>query len=242
MKKKYRYAFIISIILIALAVLFINHKPLLIEKFIKDSGIFLNQLVAFSFNDDLKCETYNNEELENQITELKEALSINNILSDYENINCVVISHDVGYWYDKIIINKGSNEGIEEGMAVINSKGLIGKVISTTNFSSTVRLLTSEEMNKISIKIESDNNYVYGLIYGYKKDENIYVAEGISSLVTSGVKVTTTGFGDTFPAGIVVGEVVNSKNDAYDLAKTIEIKPSVDFNNLNIVSVLKRKV
>ena len=39
-----------------------------------------------------------------------------------------------------------------------------------------------------------------------------------------------------------MGTVIDSKSDAYGLAKTIEIKPNVDFNNINIVSILKRKI
>ena len=157
-------------------------------------------------------------------------------------INAVVISHDPGYWYDKVIVNKGLSSGVKEGMAVINGSGIIGKVVNVSNFNSTVELLTSENIGKISIKIEDNKDYLYGLISYYDLEKNLYSVDGISKNVEIGSKVTTTGYGDIFPAGILVGEVVNSKNDNYDLAKTIEIKPSVDFNNLNIVSIIKRKV
>lgn len=244
MKKNIKYIVVVVLALffIFLSTILLYHKPIMIEKWIKDVGLFLNHLVGNSKKVDNKVCDNVNEELENQISELKKILSIDNVLSEYENIYGVVISRDIGYWYDKVIINKGSNDGVMEGMAVINSEGLIGKVISSSNFNSTVQLLTSENINKTSVKIENNDNYVYGLITEYKEDKNSYIVEGISDDIKIGSKVTTTGFGDIFPAGIIVGTVIDSKSDAYGLAKTIEIKPNVDFNNINIVSILKRKI
>lgn len=244
MKKNIKYIVVVvlSLFFIFLSTILLYHKPIMIEKWIKDVGLFLNHLVGNSKKVDNKVCDNVNEELENQISELKKILSIDNVLSEYENIYGVVISRDIGYWYDKVIINKGSNDGVMEGMAVINSEGLIGKVISSSNFNSTVQLLASENINKTSVKIENNDNYVYGLITEYKEDKNSYIVEGISDDIKIGSKVTTTGFGDIFPAGIIVGTVIDSKIDAYGLAKTIEIKPNVDFNNINIVSILKRKI
>lgn len=244
MKKNIKYiaVVVLALFFIFLSTILLYHKPIMIEKRIKDAGLFLNHLVGNSKKVDNKVCDNVNEELENQISELKKILSIDNVLSEYENIYGVVISRDIGYWYDKVIINKGSNDGVMEGMAVINSEGLIGKVISSSNFNSTVQLLTSEKINKTSVKIKNNDNYVYGLITEYKEDKNSYIVEGISDDIKIGSKVTTTGFGDIFPAGIIVGTVIDSKSDAYGLAKTIEIKPNVDFNNINIVSILERKI
>ena len=63
---------------------------------------------------------------------------------------------------------------MREGDAVILPSGLIGKITNVSNFSSTVKLLTSDEIkNKISVKINSDDKYLYGLLIGYDKDLNI---------------------------------------------------------------------
>ncbi len=245
MKKNIKYMVVIIIAtgLIFLSTLLFYHKPTLIEKMLKDGGIILNHLLAFSVqsNENMICNNYN-KELENQIEELKKVVDINYTLNEYEVINAVVISHDVGYWYDTVIINKGLADNIVEGMAVVNNRGVIGKVISVSNFNSTVMLLTSENIGKISVKIEDGDEYLYGLISYYDNKNNTYIVEGLSQNIEIGSTVLTTGYSDIFPSGILVGTVVNSKSDNYDLAKTIEISPSVDFNDLNIVSVLKRNV
>ena len=245
MKKNLKYilTLVVAVALIFLSTLLLNHKYSFLEKIIKDTGLFFNDILAITISDNKNkvCDNYN-KELENQINELKKVIDINNTLNEYELVNAVVVSHDPGYWYDKVIINKGLSSNIKEGMAVINNSGVIGKVVNVSNFNSTVELLTSETIGKISIKIEDVNDYIYGLISQYDKEKNIYLVDGISKNIEVGSKVTTTGYGDIFPSGILVGEVVSSKNDNYDLAKTLEIKPSVDFNNINIVSIVRRNV
>ncbi len=183
-------------------------------------------------------------ELEKEVGDLKEVLELNTILSDTEYLNATIINRNLGYWYNTITIDKGSNNGVENDMAVIVNKGLIGKVTSTTAYSSNVKLLTSYDVNnKISVKIEAEGEHVYGLLSGYDEDTKTFTVEGISSnkKIEQDAFVTTTGMGDIFPSGIVVGKVSNVVSDNFDLARTVEVTPTVDFDDINYVTILKRK-
>lgn len=185
-----------------------------------------------------------NVELRRQIDALKNELNIDYTLTDYEYLNATVTSRSVGYWYNTITINKGSYNGIEKDMVVINSKGLIGRVIKTSTFTSDVRLITtSETNNKISVHISNGDNNLYGLINNYDYSKNLLEVEGISNTkdVDIGDFVYTSGLGGIFPSGILIGSVSEITTDSYDLAKIIKVKPSADFSNINYVSVLKRK-
>lgn len=184
------------------------------------------------------------EELQKEVTELKSALELNSTLSEYSYINATVVNRNVGYWYNTFVIDKGSKNGVKEGDAVITNKGLIGKIINISNFSSTVKLLTSDEIsNKISIKISSSDDKHYGLLIGYDVNNNTYKIEGItnSNEIKKGDMVTTTGLTDYFPSGILIGHVSKIVKDEYDLNSIIEVTPSVDFNDVSIVTVLNRK-
>ena len=133
---------------------------------------------------------------------------------------------------------------VEEGMVVVNSTGLIGKIIRTTTFTSEVRLITtSDTNNKISVSISNGNNKVNGLINGYDYENNLLEVEGISNTeeVNVGDYVYTSGLGGVFPSGILIGTVESITTDEYDLAKIINVKPSADFNDINYVAILKRK-
>lgn len=185
-----------------------------------------------------------NENLQNEVDKLKETLELNTILSDKVFLNATVVSRNIGYWYDEITIDKGSKNGIEKGMAVVTSKGLIGQITKVSNYSSTVKLLSNENMSdKISVKIKVGDDYVYGLISMYDSKTNTYTVEGISENVDieKGADVVTTGMGTVFPSGLMVGTAQKVTTDNFDLSKVVEVKASVNFDDLDYVTVLKRK-
>ena len=241
------------------------------EKTIKDTSVFIQkifyapikyvkgELQVFNEKKDLykkytdlkekveKTDLYYSEikELQKEVAELKSVLELNATLSEYTYVNATVVNRNIGYWYNNLVIDKGSKNGIKKGDAVITPSGLIGKITSVSNFSSTVKLLTTDEIsNKISIKIETNDKYQYGLLIGYDKENNIYKIEGItnSSNIEEGDLVTTTGLTDYFPSGILIGKVNRVVKDEYDLNSIVEVTPSVDFQDINTVTILNRKL
>ncbi len=185
-----------------------------------------------------------NDNLRNEVNKLKETLDLNSILSDKVYMNATVVTRNIGYWYDEITIDKGSKNGIEKGMAVVNPKGLIGQITKVSNYSSTVKLLSNENMSdKISVKIKVNDGYVYGLISQYDSKTNTYTVEGISENVdiNKNADVVTTGMGTIFPSGLMVGKVEKVTTDNFDLSKVVEVKTAVNFDDLDYVTVLKRK-
>ena len=272
--KKYILILIIILIILLLIIfsftLTEDRKLSKAESLLKDGLIYSEKIITYPFNyikenikeyKKLKDVNKNNNiletsidridsieaeniELRRQLETLKEELNINYTLSDYEYLNATVVSRNVGYWHNKITINKGTYNGVEKDMVVISSKGLIGKVIKTSTFTSDVRLITtSDTSNKISVHISNGDNNLYGLINSYDYNKNVLELEGISNTkdVNIGDYVYTSGLGGVFPTGILIGIVEEITTDSYDLAKIIKVKPSADFNDINYVSILKRK-
>ena len=240
-----------------------------VEVFFKDTLIYVEKIITYPFDfvikkfneyNDLKNVREENDiletsldrvtsieseniELRRQLDKLKDELDIDYALTDYEYLNATVISRNVGYWFNTITINKGSYNGVDKDMVVINGKGLIGKVIRTTTFTSDVRLITTRDTNnKISVKISNGDYNLYGLINSYDYTDNLLEVEGISNTknVNIGDYVYTSGLGGIFPSGILIGVVSEITTDSYDLAKIIRVTPSADFNDINYVSILKR--
>ena len=188
--------------------------------------------------------TTENIELRKQLESMKEELNIKYTINQYEYLNATVISRNISYWYNTITIDKGTYNGVETNMVVVNSDGLIGKVVSTTTFTSDVKLLTtSDTNNKISVAISNGSNKLYGLIKDYNYNTNSLEVEGISNTetVSIGDSVYTSGLGGVFPSGILIGKVTEITTDEYDLAKIINVSPIADFDNINYVAILKRK-
>ena len=185
-----------------------------------------------------------NIELRKQLTKLKEELDIDYTINDYEFLNATVISRNINHWYNTITIDKGTYNGVSNDMVVVNSKGLIGKVINTTTFTSDVRLVTtSDTNNKISVTISNGKTSVNGLIREYNYKDNYLLVEGVSNTekIGTGYYVYTSGLGGVFPSGILIGMVENITTDEYGLTKIIYVSPAVNFSDINYVAILKRK-
>lgn len=198
-----------------------------------------------SAEDDIDQKNARIAELEKENKELKDSLELNESLSEYEVVNATVVSRNVGYWYDKLTINKGKKDGIESKMAVVINNGIIGYISETSNFSSNVQLLTTKNLkNKISVKIDLGNGeYANGLLNEYDSEKGLYKIEGISysGTIPEKAQVTTTGLSDNFPSGILIGYVNATTTDNFDLGKIVEVIPSVDFDKISYVTILKRK-
>lgn len=184
-----------------------------------------------------------NDNLKSEVDKLKETLELNTVLSDKVFLNATVVTRNIGYWYEEITIDKGKKNGIEKDMAVVTPKGLIGKVTKVSNYSSTVELLSNDHMSdKISVKIKTKDDYVYGLISTYDSKTNTYTVEGISENeeILEGADVVTTGMGTVFPSGLMIGKVKKVTTDNFDLSKVVQVEAAVDFDDLDYVTVLKR--
>lgn len=191
--------------------------------------------------DSLKTE---NIELRRELESLKKELSIDYTLNEYSYLNATVIYRNVSTWYNTITVDKGTYNGVKEDMVVVNSQGLIGKVVSTTTFTSDIRLITTKETdNKISITISNGENKINGLIKNYNYKTKYLEVEGVSNTETVrvGDYVYTSGLGEIFPSGILIGTVSDISTDEYDLAKIIDVTPIADFDDINFVAILKRK-
>jgi len=140
--------------------------------------------------------------------------------SNNENISAAVISRKTGSWWRQIILNKGSKDGVEIGSAVIGPGGLLGRVSSTSFFTSTVTLLTSPE-SKVGVWL--DRIQINGLLIGsgddypnlilYSKDADIKVGDFVSSSPAS------TLLPPNIPIGIVqsIDEPLKSKKNGKNI-------------------------
>lgn len=178
------------------------------------------------------------------IEELEAMLDLNSTLVESSYLNATVIGRNLGYFYDKITIDKGSANGIKENMAVVTNGGLLGTVTNVSYATSDIKLLTNGDVNqKISVKIKGKEEYSYGLLSGYNENEKTFTIEGIAGNkeIEEGAEVTTTGLGDIFPSGILIGYVKSITKDHFDLERIVKIESRVDFDAVQYVTVLKRK-
>ncbi len=125
--------------------------------------------------------------LEKDNIRLREILNLQES-SKSNTISAAVISRKTGSWWRQIILNKGSKDGVEIGSVVMGPGGLLGRINSTSLYTSTVTLLTSPE-SKLGVWV--DRTQINGLLIGtgddypnlilYSKDADIKVGDYVSS-------------------------------------------------------------
>ena len=178
-----------------------------------------------------------------EINNLKKVLDLNKLNSDKKLINSIVIIRSPLNYYNILTIDKGKKNNIKNNLAVINESGLIGKIINTNNSTSDVKLLISfDNKDSISATFKYKDIDYYGLIYKYNSNKNeLYLKSVIGDFNKEEIKdinVVTSGLSNSFSSGLLIGKIIDIKKDTFGLSNIITIRPSVDFNNINIVSVV----
>ena len=175
--------------------------------------------------------------LQKDNTRLREILSLQES-SNNDHISAAVISRKTGSWWRQIILNKGSNDGVQIGNIVIGPGGLLGRVKNTSLLTSSVTLLTSPE-SKVGVWV--DRIQINGLLVGlgddfprliiYSKDADIKVGDFVSSSPAS------TLLPPNIPIGIV--QSIDKPIKEKKIAKiSLFAKPSV----IDWVQILKLKI
>ena len=182
------------------------------------------------------------EEERNKNTELEKLLEMQGSLTDAKSISCHVVSRSSTAWNETITISGGKSSGIEKNMIVITSEGVVGLVEKVQTTTSTVRLLTSDELtNDIAIKISlDDGSSVEGVLQSYDTDEGAYRVSLLDNdaTVTVGQAVATSGAGGNYPSGLYLGSVVDIRMNDDAIISTVYVEPVANMQSFNYVTVI----
>ncbi|MBL4605779.1 MAG: rod shape-determining protein MreC, partial [Flavobacteriaceae bacterium] len=140
--------------------------------------------------------------------------------------------------YNFLLINIGLNDSITKEMAVINSKGIIGITENVTNSYARVQSILNKD-SKINARLKK-NSYHYGTLKWNGNDYNIVQLLDIprQAIIQKGDTIITGGRSSIFPEGILIGTVIDIKEEGTSITKVVNIKLFNDMSNLgNIYGV-----
>lgn len=150
-----------------------------------------------------------------------------------------VIARSPNNWYKTLTIDKGAENGIAVNMPVINPYGLVGKVVSVSSKSSQIWLITDREMAVGAILQETRETR--GIVEGLGNNGKLRMINiPYYSLVSEGDRVISSGLSETYPPGILIGLIDDIEKEANGLVLSATVEPSVDFNQLEEVLVIKQ--
>jgi rod shape-determining protein MreC len=177
-----------------------------------------------------------NRESEVASERLRKLLDLKQALPD-TTIAATVIAEDVTPWFRTVIVNRGSVDGVREGMPVVASAGVVGRIVRVASNSSRL-LLVTDHASSIAATIQRSR--ARGVLKGR--------STGVCSLeftnrgedVKTGDIVVTSGIGGVFPKGVPIGEVTMVKKGEFGIFQTVDVRPFVQLSSLEEVLVLVR--
>ena len=182
----------------------------------------------------LIMENYRLREERSENQRLRELLEFKSNL-DFQIIPAKVIGIDPDRLTDFVWINVGQDKNVQKNSAVINLKGLVGKIMEVQPKTSLVQLLLNPNCKVAAL---DQKTRVFGIVK--KESGNFLKMDNVpnSEEIRVGDTIITSGLGGIFPAGIEIGQVVKSKTDTTGIFRKIILKPTVDFSRLEELFVL----
>ena len=189
----------------------------------------------------LEEEVRNGQEASRENEQLRSLLDLQERRRDFVFENAKVTARSTSNWESTLTLSKGTSAGVEEGNCVITETGKLVGVVSKTGLNwSTVSTVINTDIEMGGIVTRT---YSAGILEGdfalmqEGKLKLSYLPDGAQ--LVSGDEVLTSGKGDIYPSGLVVGQVEGVFTDPSGMTRYAVVAPDVRFDELIEVFVIK---
>jgi rod shape-determining protein MreC len=185
--------------------------------------------------------------LKRQIVDLEEERHANARLSVLLNLKsrapaeylaARILAWDPGPWYQAVVVDAGSRDGVTPEAAVLCDQGLVGRVVELAPREAKV-LLVTDRSSGVDAFIQRNRVNVLVTGLGAGRMELEYTRKGED--VRLGDLVVSSGLDGIFPAGQALGSVAQVDKAGLGIFLRAELRPTVEFAGLREVLVLKEK-
>jgi len=155
-----------------------------------------------------------------------------------EGLAARVVARDPSSWFAQVAVDRGSEEGVSSETVAVCAEGLVGRVSQVGPRSSRVKLLVAAGS---AVPVMLARTGAVGILYGdggYTCQIK-FVSHDVE--VKEGEEVLTSGLGQIYPGGLLVGRVIRNYGRTEALFQSLEVQPSVDFGRLRQVLLVTRK-
>ena len=173
---------------------------------------------------------------------LRELLNLTEQRRDLSDLEAATVTeHSVTNWTSSLTLNKGTSLGIETGDCVIDETGALVGVISEVglNWSTVLTLVDTDTSLGAQIFRKKDLGIAQGdfSLMEQKRLRLDYLTT--DSQLLSGDLVVTSGLGEYYPSGLVIGSIEEIQVDDSGAASYAILAPAADFDALTEVFVIK---
>lgn len=170
---------------------------------------------------------FQNKALRN-LLQMAEQQQLNGVVAD-------VIGYDPSSWQRAVVLNRGSEDSIEQGMAVVSGSGLVGQVTSVGRRSARV-LLISDPLSGVDAMIQG--NRARGIVEGSGDGNCIWKFVVREEEVNIGDRVISSGLDGVYPRGLLIGVVTEVSGRPDSMFHDVRVKPSVNMDKVESVMIV----
>lgn len=183
---------------------------------------------------ELKGKIYELDEIERENERLRELLNFG-IEGEYQRIAARIVAWDSSSDYRVLRINKGKRHGVVLEAPVISGSGVVGHIFRLTeNYADVLTIV--DPNNRVDAIV--DRTRSHGIILGLSSNRCLMKYVSRTDPIILHDKVFTSGLGNIYPKGLMIGEVTKIERESYGITQTIEVTPSVEFDRLEEVIIL----
>jgi len=173
-------------------------------------------------------------ELETQNRRLAELLDLKEAM-DRKMVAADVIGSDATGMARSLILGQGSSGGLQPGMGVIATGGVVGKLIASSRNASRVMLLND---HTCAIDAFVQRSRIRGIVSGVADDGVILKYVERTADIKVGDAVITSGLDGVFPRGLLIGSISAIERKGPGLFLNVSVNPAADLRNLEQVLVI----
>lgn len=168
------------------------------------------------------------------------AIKDSSVMNQFDFVSAKVVSNTVNRFTNFLTVNKGTEDGIEPGMAVISPLGAVGKVRAVSRHYSVVTSILHVDV-QVSALLRRTGHF--GTIQWDGINPDIVKFKFIPRHVepVKGDTVVTSGYNAIFPEGIMIG-TIEEIHLTDELFFDLKVKLSQDFRKLSYVEVVKNSM
>ena len=179
----------------------------------------------------------NRYKIQNQ--DLLKILNINEYIPNLKIQPALVIGKTTNDPFKSFTIDKGSSNNIKIHDCVITPDGLVGYISKIQHSTSIVKTILDVDA---AIGTYNSNNGESGILTGsielaYKNLSKMKYLSRQSNAKPKDILITS-GVGNNFPKGILIGEIVSLKQEPYNTSYFAIVKPFCNFKNIKNVFVI----
>jgi rod shape-determining protein MreC len=165
--------------------------------------------------------------------ELESMLGLRQVRSDAPLVAARVIAASPATATRTLLIDRGTEDGIEVNMAVLTPRGVVGKVVAAFPATAQV-LLISDQKSGVGVRVVGTD--LAGVVTGTGGATCRLQYIPNEKALSPGAELITSGQDQLFPAGLPVGRVDSVRPG--ELFLTIDVEPSTPLMSLDHVLVL----